>query len=1091
MAAKAPPPGLFLESNRADALLEDGIRYTVDALLSVRGRLGRGPDGLGITTQAVPEEAPRPREERPRRGGAMAIGPVTEIVANVDAEVLYQCKGEMRRIERETGAHIKEKAGLRGYSVMVTGTKDIVLRALPLVEALLFGDQAAGSDALAAGAAGGRWQDDAPRGSTRGDGERPGVPKGPPPPTSYVPQHVPPQPPYTEPWERPPEPKGPPPPVPGGLEDRGSDGGRGRLVPAETPLPEDRNTAASWHERPPEPSQPPPPVPLFARGAAAAQPVEAESDAGKIPGRWRSRMAAAPDMPPPPVPDLLVDQSQQPPEDSSPPAPAAAKKDDNEWPEWCDVEEDMAAAEARAAQEAEEQDEDEAWAESYEATAPPPAPAKAAPSRFGEAPTMAPPPPPPPPVYEDWEDDNDDAIWAADPAQALSAQKVTVASTPVVEAASSSSTTAAASSADKLVEEEADNDAEDDDDLPVEDTNGAAKKRKKKSKSEKKKEKAAQEPPPPPPKALAKKKEEEPMDRLAHRTAFSGLEASSEEELEALPTKKEQAEAASKASKKAAKAAKAAAENAAAEKPVKAAPQEKAAPAVVPKGPPPLPENPVPTVVPKGPPPGIAAHVVPKGPPPGISAVAEAPRPEPTPVVVPKQAPPPVVLREAPSSRPPPPPVQEPPRAPIEENLPSAASIVAKHQTAAPAAAKKAASSKVKEAATPKAVVAPKVVSKQAADQRDAAAVNPLPRENFFANLEPLIKEREGGVEVADRWAEAEARAKKAAKAKASVQKATAASSSSKASKAKGAPSSAASSAGLFWDTPKAVPLASIMQEEEERQFPPPPPLPSKAPPAPAKAPPAKATPPAPAKAVPAPQAAKASAPGAAASGYPKAAAEAAPAPANIYGATKDISTLGTRGVFAALDDSDEESPSLASAGKIGKKASAAKAKAAKAAPVAAKAKAAMNPLPRSKAQAPMRNITAQIFEITGESAASGRKWGVAGLERPVEKVIPASQLAYEEEMDPELACYLWDRRSDAPRGGPRRSGASAPTQGPPPATFGPALTAARATPPNAQRQRQLLGKVMEMGFDEQSARRALVQSGWSGVEDALGVLLG
>jgi len=119
---------------------------------------------------------------------------------------------------------------------------------------------------------------------------------------------------------------------------------------------------------------------------------------------------------------------------------------------------------------------------------------------------------------------------------------------------------------------------------------------------------------------------------------------------------------------------------------------------------------------------------------------------------------------------------------------------------------------------------------------------------------------------------------------------------------------------------------------------------------------------------------------------------------------------------------------------------------------------------------------------VGGESgnAASGYKWA----ERPVEKV--ASTAAYyEEEEDPELACYLWDRKvqrpkNDAVRAAPKPS--AAPLQ----------LAGARPPPPPPlQRQRALLTQVMEMGFDEPSSKRALTSTGWAGVEEALTLLLG
>jgi len=141
----------------------------------------------------------------------------------------------------------------------------------------------------------------------------------------------------------------------------------------------------------------------------------------------------------------------------------------------------------------------------------------------------------------------------------------------------------------------------------------------------------------------------------------------------------------------------------------------------------------------------------------------------------------------------------------------------------------------------------------------------------------------------------------------------------------------------------------------------------------------------------------------------------------------------------------------------------------------------ALNPLPQrnNRAAAPAAVMYSHGMAISADNdnAASSRKWA----ERPVEKLVPVSR--QEEEDDPELACYLWDRRAQKPlRDQARR--APAPVQAPP-------VYAKSSPAPNAMKQRHLLTKVCEMGFDEHSAKRALMQTGWAGVEEALGLLLG
>lgn len=134
------------------------------------------------------------------------------------------------------------------------------------------------------------------------------------------------------------------------------------------------------------------------------------------------------------------------------------------------------------------------------------------------------------------------------------------------------------------------------------------------------------------------------------------------------------------------------------------------------------------------------------------------------------------------------------------------------------------------------------------------------------------------------------------------------------------------------------------------------------------------------------------------------------------------------------------------------------------------------NPLPHRAPTAVPRAIIPTL-SYSNDNAATSAKW----MERPVERIVPTY---YEEEDDPELAQYLWDRRS-------QRSKAPSAAAVAKPKSFASAATVSRAPPPNPARQRQLLTQVMEMGFDEPSAKRALAQSGWASVEGALAMLLG
>jgi len=219
--------------------------------------------------------------------------------------------------------------------------------------------------------------------------------------------------------------------------------------------------------------------------------------------------------------------------------------------------------------------------------------------------------------------------------------------------------------------------------------------------------------------------------------------------------------------------------------------------------------------------------------------------------------------------------------------------------------------------------------------------------------------------------------------------------------------------------------------------------------------------------------------------------AAASPVAPHVPG-KKDNKPVGAKSAFSALVDDDSDDDLAAGLGrKKGQPQAKAKAKGSSsstgAAPKGApKAKAmqapgGMNPLPQKPKAS--RGTPLDVWSGWAEAnSASGPKWA----ERPVEKVQPGY---YEEEEDPELAKYIWDRKRAAPkndmasaaRGSAKASGA------------GPKAAQAQRSlpPPPPQRQRQLLMKVMEMGFDESSARRALTSVGWSGVEDAVSVLLG
>eukprot|EP00930_Biecheleria_cincta_P069869 TRINITY_DN5754_c0_g3_i1.p1 TRINITY_DN5754_c0_g3~~TRINITY_DN5754_c0_g3_i1.p1 ORF type:complete len:940 (+),score=281.70 TRINITY_DN5754_c0_g3_i1:35-2821(+) len=137
----------------------------------------------------------------------------------------------------------------------------------------------------------------------------------------------------------------------------------------------------------------------------------------------------------------------------------------------------------------------------------------------------------------------------------------------------------------------------------------------------------------------------------------------------------------------------------------------------------------------------------------------------------------------------------------------------------------------------------------------------------------------------------------------------------------------------------------------------------------------------------------------------------------------------------------------------------------------------AVNPLPQRAAAAKKAAAAA----MNGYAAAASLKW----MDRPVERIQPATAY-YEEEEDPDLQCYLWDRQAQQPKV------RAAPKQHP---VGGMAASAPRGGggggAPAPQKQRAMLSQVMDMGFDEPSAKRALTSTGWAGVEEAVTLLLG
>lgn len=156
---------------------------------------------------------------------------------------------------------------------------------------------------------------------------------------------------------------------------------------------------------------------------------------------------------------------------------------------------------------------------------------------------------------------------------------------------------------------------------------------------------------------------------------------------------------------------------------------------------------------------------------------------------------------------------------------------------------------------------------------------------------------------------------------------------------------------------------------------------------------------------------------------------------------------------------------------------------------IALKGPSPVNPLPQQKAgQMPPRQgpvMMAGGLAARGGLATNSASSSVMWSERPVEKVLPASQVRTEEEEDPELACYLWDRKAQRPKA--RATPTSQPTA--PASTKGKGKGGFVTPQPSPQRQRELLRQVMDMGFDETRAQRALASTGWVGVEEAVAAL--
>lgn len=141
----------------------------------------------------------------------------------------------------------------------------------------------------------------------------------------------------------------------------------------------------------------------------------------------------------------------------------------------------------------------------------------------------------------------------------------------------------------------------------------------------------------------------------------------------------------------------------------------------------------------------------------------------------------------------------------------------------------------------------------------------------------------------------------------------------------------------------------------------------------------------------------------------------------------------------------------------------------------------ALNPLPQRTAAGALPVPKAAMMVGRGlaaindsSNAASSQKW----TERPVEII---TKQKYEEEEDPELQKYIWDRNAQRPKNDQRVYPKAAQVQ-----------RKAEPTPaPTPMQQKQLVQQIMAMGFDEPSAKRALNASNWAGVEQAIAMLLG
>jgi len=135
----------------------------------------------------------------------------------------------------------------------------------------------------------------------------------------------------------------------------------------------------------------------------------------------------------------------------------------------------------------------------------------------------------------------------------------------------------------------------------------------------------------------------------------------------------------------------------------------------------------------------------------------------------------------------------------------------------------------------------------------------------------------------------------------------------------------------------------------------------------------------------------------------------------------------------------------------------------------------ALNPLPQRPRPAKAAAPASLAYGGTGHAQSlAAMKW----MDRPVERVSH-----YEEEDDPDLQRYLWDRRSQQPRNNEVRISPKQPM-------VSVANTVSKAAPA-PHKQKAMLLQVMDMGFDEFNAKRALTSTGWGGVEEALSVLLG